>query len=167
MPRLECPGGWPNLVNMTEGIDIVGKYEKWTCLGNSELGDSSLCFFYVLTPSRVPLFFLHPVSCPSLRPLPPSHLVFYLFFILHSLVPFVSKMASTPEMPPETSLPFGVFSPPRDAYEWKKALADVKWLCFNQQYKQCAMRCNQLIETASSPVCASFISSLLITNGLV
>ncbi|KAF9248099.1 hypothetical protein DTO006G1_8618 [Penicillium roqueforti] len=61
-------------------------------------------------------------------------------------------MASTPEMPPETSLPFGVFSPPRDAYEWKKALADVKWLCFNQQYKQCAMRCNQLIETASSPL---------------
>ncbi|KGO69419.1 hypothetical protein PITC_065040 [Penicillium italicum] len=55
-------------------------------------------------------------------------------------------------MPPETSLPFGVFSPPRNSYEWKRALLNVKWLCFNQQYKQCALSCNQLIDTASSPL---------------
>ncbi|CAI7656654.1 unnamed protein product [Penicillium glandicola] len=66
-------------------------------------------------------------------------------------------MASYPfsnasEMPTEASLPFGVFSPPQNSYEWKRALADVKWLCFNQQYKQCALRCNQLIDTASSPL---------------
>ncbi|KAJ6188220.1 hypothetical protein N7519_003128 [Penicillium mononematosum] len=50
------------------------------------------------------------------------------------------------------ALPFGVFSPPQNSYEWKKALLNVKWLCFNQQYKQCALRCNQLIDTASSPL---------------
>ncbi|KAJ5399577.1 hypothetical protein N7465_010066 [Penicillium sp. CMV-2018d] len=55
-------------------------------------------------------------------------------------------------MPREASLPFGAFSPPQNSYEWKRALLDVKWLCFNQQYKQCALRCNQLIDTASSPL---------------
>ncbi|KAJ5034638.1 hypothetical protein NUH16_006080 [Penicillium rubens] len=50
------------------------------------------------------------------------------------------------------ALSFGVFSPPQNSYEWKKALLNVKWLCFNQQYKQCALRCNQLIDTASSPL---------------
>ncbi|KAJ5189143.1 hypothetical protein N7491_005467 [Penicillium cf. griseofulvum] len=58
----------------------------------------------------------------------------------------------TSEKPSEALLPFGVFSPPKNAYEWKRALADVKWLCFNQQYKQCALRCNQLIEAASNPL---------------
>ncbi|QQK40711.1 hypothetical protein Pdw03_3565 [Penicillium digitatum] len=63
-----------------------------------------------------------------------------------------SSSSNTSGMPPEASLPFGVFSPPRNSYEWKRALLDVKWLCFNQQYKQCALRCNQLIDTASSPL---------------
>jgi hypothetical protein len=90
-----------------------------------------------------------------------------------SLVPSASKMAShsslnTSEKPSEVSLPFGVFSPPKNHYEWKKALLDVKWLCFNQQYKQCALRCNQLIDTASHPVCVSQISShTLIANGCI
>ncbi|KAJ5384014.1 hypothetical protein N7517_001925 [Penicillium concentricum] len=60
--------------------------------------------------------------------------------------------SNTSEKPSEASLPFGVFSPPQNFYEWKRALADVKWLCFNQQYKQCALRCNQLIDTASNPL---------------
>ncbi|KAJ5960922.1 uncharacterized protein N7479_008072 [Penicillium vulpinum] len=60
--------------------------------------------------------------------------------------------SNTSEIPSEGSLSVGVFSPPQDHYEWKRALLDVKWLCFNQQYKQCALRCNQLIDTASSPL---------------
>ncbi|CAI7650716.1 unnamed protein product [Penicillium crustosum] len=55
-------------------------------------------------------------------------------------------------MPRETSLWGGALSPPQNSYEWKRALLDVKWLCFNQQYKQCALRCNQLIDTASTPL---------------
>ncbi|CAG8236235.1 unnamed protein product [Penicillium nalgiovense] len=62
-----------------------------------------------------------------------------------------SSSSHTSEMSSE-ALPFGVFSPPQNSYEWKKALLNVKWLCFNQQYKQCALRCNQLIDTASSPL---------------
>ncbi|KAJ5486660.1 hypothetical protein N7530_000960 [Penicillium desertorum] len=62
-----------------------------------------------------------------------------------------SSSSHTSEMPSE-ALPFGVFSPPQNSHEWKKALLNVKWLCFNQQYKQCALRCNQLIDTASSPL---------------
>lgn len=105
--------------------------------------------------------------------LPPSfHLVFHLFFLVHSLIPSASKVtfyssSHTAEMSPEASLPFGVFSPPQNSYEWKRALADVKWLCFNQQYKQCALRCNQLIDTASSPVCISqILSRTPIANGV-
>ncbi|KAJ5513634.1 hypothetical protein N7463_003186 [Penicillium fimorum] len=60
--------------------------------------------------------------------------------------------STTSEKPSEASLPFGVFSPPQNFYEWKRALAYVKWLYFNQQYKQCALRCNQLIDTASNPL---------------
>ncbi|OQE46836.1 hypothetical protein PENCOP_c001G09047 [Penicillium coprophilum] len=59
---------------------------------------------------------------------------------------------NTSEKPSEASLPFGVFSPPKNSHEWKRALAYVKWLCFDQQYKQCALRCNQLIDTASNPL---------------
>ncbi|KAJ5164062.1 uncharacterized protein N7500_005892 [Penicillium coprophilum] len=59
---------------------------------------------------------------------------------------------NTSEKPPEASLPLGIFSPPQNSHEWKRALAYVKWLCFNQQYKQCALRCNQLIDTASNPL---------------
>ncbi|CAG8892230.1 unnamed protein product [Penicillium egyptiacum] len=62
-----------------------------------------------------------------------------------------SHSSHTSEMPSET-LPFAVFSPPQNPFEWEKALLNVKWLCFNQQYKQCALRCNQLIDTASSPL---------------
>jgi hypothetical protein len=69
-----------------------------------------------------------------------------------------SSSSHTSEMPSE-ALPFGVFSPPQNSHEWKKALLNVKWLCFNQQYKQCALRCNQLIDTASSPVRAPQILS--------
>ncbi|KAJ5943610.1 hypothetical protein N7516_003778 [Penicillium verrucosum] len=63
-------------------------------------------------------------------------------------------------MPREASVPFGGFSPPQNPGEWKRALLDVKWLCLNQQYKQCALRCNQLIDTASSPlhpICATYL----------
>lgn len=56
------------------------------------------------------------------------------------------------KMPEETSFPSGVFSPPQNNSEWRLALVDVKWLCLNQQYKQCASRCQRLIETASDPV---------------
>lgn len=104
-----------------------------------------------------------------------SHLAFHLFFfcffffLLHHLFPLyltLSIFKNTSKMP-EASLPFGAFSPPQNSYEWKRALLDVKWLCFNQQYKQCALRCNQLIDTASSPVCVSQISSQsLIANGV-
>ncbi|KAJ5129797.1 uncharacterized protein N7515_005836 [Penicillium bovifimosum] len=41
---------------------------------------------------------------------------------------------------------------PESDSQWEKALLDVKWLLFNQQYKQCAMRCKQLIDTASPPL---------------
>ncbi|KAJ5835484.1 hypothetical protein N7447_001510 [Penicillium robsamsonii] len=60
--------------------------------------------------------------------------------------------SNTSEKPSEASLPLGIFSPPRNSYEWKRALANVKWLCFNHQYKQCVLRCNQLIDTASNPL---------------
>ncbi|KAJ5773886.1 hypothetical protein N7457_008782 [Penicillium paradoxum] len=55
-------------------------------------------------------------------------------------------------MPTEASLPVAIFSPPQNDAQWKRALHDVKWLLFNQQYKQCASRCNQLIDTASHPL---------------
>ena len=93
---------------------------------------------------------MHPISSSPI----PSH--FSSLFPLHLHVPSVSTMTSsssshTSEMPSE-ALTSGAFSPPQNSYEWKKALLKVKWLCFNQQYKQCALRCNQLIDTASSPV---------------
>jgi hypothetical protein len=63
-----------------------------------------------------------------------------------------------PPKVPEESFPSGVFSPPQNESEWLLALIDVKWLCLNQQYKLCASRCHQLIETASDPVCVTQIS---------
>lgn len=53
---------------------------------------------------------------------------------------------------PEQSFPSGPFSPPTGNSEWRLALVDVKWLCVNQQYKQCYVRCQQLIDTSSEPV---------------
>lgn len=63
-------------------------------------------------------------------------------------------IAEPSEIPEEVPFSSGPFSPPKDDEEWRRALVDVKWLCLNQQYKQCYSRCHQLIETASDPVCA-------------
>ncbi|CAG7974969.1 unnamed protein product [Penicillium olsonii] len=56
------------------------------------------------------------------------------------------------ESPEEAPFSSGPFSPPTNNEEWDLALVEVKWLCLNQQYKQCYSRCNQLIETASEPL---------------
>ncbi|KAJ5329894.1 hypothetical protein N7452_010284 [Penicillium brevicompactum] len=61
-------------------------------------------------------------------------------------------IAEPSEIPEEVPFSSGPLSPPKDDEEWRRALVDVKWLCLNQQYKQCYSRCHQLIETASDPL---------------
>jgi hypothetical protein len=70
-------------------------------------------------------------------------------------MPALMSLNESSTAPEEASFPSGVFSPPQNDPEWRLALVDVKWLCLNQQYKQCASRCHQLLETASDPVCVT------------
>ncbi|KAJ5550464.1 hypothetical protein N7535_001595 [Penicillium sp. DV-2018c] len=61
-----------------------------------------------------------------------------------------SNQPSAPAKPSEEIC--DTFSPPESDSQWEQALLEVKCLLLNQQYKQCAQQCKQLISTASPPV---------------
>jgi hypothetical protein len=69
-------------------------------------------------------------------------------------MPALVSLIESTAAPEEASFPSGVFTLPQNDADWSVALVDVKWLCLNQQYKQCASRCHHLLKNAPHPVCA-------------
>lgn len=64
---------------------------------------------------------------------------------------FSSKFGPASFAPP-ASIPA-----PQTIQEWKTTLNDVKSLYLQRQYKQCAVRCNELLTVANEPVCSTFL----------
>jgi hypothetical protein len=62
-------------------------------------------------------------------------------------------MASPPRGPPLPSPTLGTHSQhPANYSEWCAAIREVKGLYFNREYKQCASRCDELLEGWKDPV---------------
>lgn len=60
-----------------------------------------------------------------------------------------------PIIPKKPAVPVSGFNAPASpetATQWKTALKEVKLLCIQRQYKQCAALSTELLKTASGPV---------------